>query len=132
MRSLREADHVEFSKALDLEEQGELEAALERVKRLIASGATTSAAYAKAGGLLWELERTREAETEFRKAVERAPKWKVASLGLFHTLWDQGLRVDALEEAKRFTKLTGSDEYMEIVREINERNHSETLDEDKP
>ncbi len=39
--------------------------------------------------------------------VTSAPRWVTFSLGLFHILWQQDLRVDALEEVKRFTRLTG-------------------------
>ncbi len=120
----------EFTKVLTLEEQGRLEEAAQRLRILIDSGATTAAAYAKLGGILSELGQIAPAEGAFRKAVEKAPRWVTSSLGLFHILWQQDLQVDALEEAKRFTRLTGSDEYMDIVREINERNRRKADSED--
>ncbi len=118
----RELIEKEFTKVVDLEEQGRLEEAAQRLRILIDSGATAASAYAKLGGLLSELGEIASAESAFREAVEKAPRWVTSSLGLFHILWQQDQRVDALEEAKRFTRLTGSDEYMDIVREINERN----------
>jgi tetratricopeptide (TPR) repeat protein len=120
----------EFSRVVELEEQKRFKEATQRLRSLIDAGATTAAAYAKLGGLLCELDQLDAAEGAFREAVAKAPRWVAASLGLFHTLWQKDLPVEALEEAKRFTKLTGSDEYMAIVREINERS-CETLAEDE-
>ncbi len=120
----------EFSKVVELEEQGRLEEAAQRLRSLIESGATAASAYVKLGGLLWELDQLSSAKKAFKEAVEKAPRWTAASLGLFHTLWQQNLRVDALEEAKRFTKLTGSVEYRDIVQEINERSRRKAVEDD--
>jgi hypothetical protein len=55
----------------------------------------------------------------FQMLVRAFPAYKWASLGLFHSLWDKGLRDGAFEEMKRFT-LAGGDcqDYRDIVREI--------------
>ena len=56
----------------------------------------------------------------FRAAVKLAPNSELYSLGLFHILWAQGRREEALDETKRFMSLSESDEYRKIVAAINE------------
>jgi predicted Zn-dependent protease len=55
----------------------------------------------------------------FREAVKQAPTSELYSLGLFHILWAQGRRQEALDETKRFMSLSESDEYRKIVAAIN-------------
>jgi tetratricopeptide (TPR) repeat protein len=55
----------------------------------------------------------------FEKAVQLAPQSELYSLGLFHVLWGQGMREEALVETKRFMTISDSDEYREIVAAIN-------------
>jgi predicted Zn-dependent protease len=55
----------------------------------------------------------------FREAVKQAPTSELYSLGLFHILWAQGRREEALDETKRFMSLSESDEYRKIVAAIN-------------
>jgi hypothetical protein len=43
------------------------------------------------------------------------------SKGLFHSLWKLGKQVEALEEVKRFQTISDSEDYREIVKEINEK-----------
>jgi hypothetical protein len=55
----------------------------------------------------------------FEKAVKLVPQSELYSLGLFHVLRGQGMREEALDEAKRFMTISDSDEYREIVAAIN-------------
>ncbi len=113
-------DEALFSEALRLRDSGEYVKSLEILGRLQKTRADSGALFAVTGHVHWELGQLDEAVRQFEKAIELAPRYTPASLGLFHCLWGQDKRVEALEEAKRFTALTGSDEYMEIVREINQ------------
>jgi hypothetical protein len=51
---------------VELEEQGHFKEATQRLRSLIDAGATTAAAYAKLGGLLWDLDQLDAAEGAFR------------------------------------------------------------------
>jgi len=46
---------------------------------------------------------------------------EAVSLGLFHTLWELEKRAEALEEIKRFQAVADSEDYRQIIREINEK-----------
>jgi hypothetical protein len=54
-------------------------------------------------------------EAHFRAASVIAPRKELASLGLFHALWDQGRRTEALEEMVRFLRWRYSEMYAEML-----------------
>jgi tetratricopeptide (TPR) repeat protein len=62
-----------------------------------------------------------EAVSVFKRAVELSPALEGVSKGLFHSLWNLERRVEALEELKRFQTISDSEDYTEIVKEINEK-----------
>lgn len=67
---------------------------------------------------LKSLGETAEAEHYFKSAVALSPNSEKISLGLFHCLWSQGKREQALEEVRRFTALAESKEYRAILAAI--------------
>jgi len=116
-------DHLKqrFAEATKLKEKGDLSAAREIMLELSEIDPDSPAISAVLGHVFWEMQLLNEAITAFRRAVELAPNLEAASLGLFHCLWESGKREEALEEAKRFTSISGSDTYMEMVREITQK-----------
>lgn len=71
---------------------------------------------------LWEAGDREGATREFKIAVKKSPKSEIVSLGLFHCLLQQGQEDEAFEEMKRLTRLgVRCKDYIEIVREINEK-----------
>jgi predicted Zn-dependent protease len=72
------------------------------------------------GSIQLELGRKTEAASSFRQATLLSPKSELASLGLFHALWESGDTDGAFEEMKRFIAAAGpSDEYRKVLQEIN-------------
>jgi predicted Zn-dependent protease len=57
----------------------------------------------------------------FQTAVKLAPTSELYSLGLFHIFWSQGRQDDAFNEMKRFMAVSDSEDYREIVAEINSK-----------
>jgi predicted Zn-dependent protease len=57
----------------------------------------------------------------FQAAVKLAPTSELYSLGLFHIFWSQGRQDDAFNEMKRFMAVSDSEDYREIVTEINSK-----------
>jgi tetratricopeptide (TPR) repeat protein len=60
----------------------------------------------------------KEAAKYYYVTVQLSPKSRLASLGLFHSLWDLGNIDDAIKEAIRFDFLNGNSEYVEILEEM--------------
>lgn len=71
------------------------------------------------GGIYYNDERYELAETQFGNACGIAPELEIASLGLFHSLWRQGRKAEALDEARRYLSLTESSDYREILAEFS-------------
>lgn len=58
---------------------------------------------------------TQRQEQNFRLACGVAPRLELASLGLFHSLWNLGRNEEALQEAVRYVSLKDSDGYRELL-----------------
>jgi len=120
-KPMKHTDHQkkQFALAQERSRLNDLPGTIEILKSLVAenpASAIFNATYAnalKANGN-WE-----SALEHFQKAVNLAPKSEAYSLGLFHVLWGQGRREDALDETKRFMSVSESDEYRKIVAAIN-------------
>jgi tetratricopeptide (TPR) repeat protein len=69
------------------------------------------------GNIYDTLRKRAQREAHFRAAVEIAPTLQLASLGLFHTLYEQGRIEDALEEMLRLLRHRYSDMYAELLCE---------------
>lgn len=54
----------------------------------------------------------------FTRACKLAPDSELASLGLFHTLWESGRTSLALNEMQRFLSSSHSAEYARLLREL--------------
>ncbi len=117
-----EQDAVEaYLKAVNYEENGRFEDALELRKALFKYSPTEAKIIISMGESFYSLGMHKQAEQYYRKAIKLHPKLELASLRLFHFLWDRDLTDQAFEEMKRFQTVSHSDDYMEIVREINKK-----------
>ena len=111
----------EYSKAVKFKETGQLDAAKKLLIDLAEKDPKSPAILAVLGDVYWEMGILEEAVNTFKRAVELAPTLEAVSLGLFHCLWKLGRREDALVEIKRFQSVADSEDYREIVKEINEK-----------
>lgn len=119
-----DAWETQFNAALDLYHGGQHDDAIGEFRSL---AATTSDERRQAVALcmvgcilLYEQDSPEAAESVFRACVEMVPDLTLASVGLFHSLADLGLRTEALEEMHRFTNLRPSKEYAKILEELGE------------
>ena len=67
------------------------------------------------GDVYWRLGRFKQAVQSFKRATELAPKSELASLGLFHILWESGKMERAKAEMKRFMAVGNSREYDSMI-----------------
>ena len=108
---------LDKAKAFSLDNN--LEEVLKVLQELVGLDSSCGQYHAMMGNTLWDLNKLEEAEHSLFKAVSLLPLSEPVSRNLFHVLWDQKKSIEALDEVKRFTKLTGSNTYDEIIEEIN-------------
>jgi tetratricopeptide (TPR) repeat protein len=113
--------NIDFMKSVNLYENGDLQGAIEVLERLVESNSNSAKLLATLANTYSEIGRNESALGYFHKAVQIEPQWEDASLGLFHCLWSLEKKEEALDEAKRFTAISSSKEYENIVREINQK-----------
>lgn len=117
--TMNDDSKLEFSRATKLHEAGDYERARGMLEKLVQSEPGSVTVLAVLGHVLYDLREFREAARVFRQAAEMAPKLEAVSLGLFHSLWELNRQEEAMEELGRFQSVSDSQDYREIVKEIN-------------
>jgi predicted Zn-dependent protease len=87
----------------------------QQFKDLLVMNPASASVHAFLADTLWDQGQLTRAIASFRKAVERAPKSEMASLGLFHTLLESDDREGAIAEMDRFLSLSDSEEYQALA-----------------
>lgn len=108
-----------FSKALALRSHGDHEEASSVLERLISEDAANVDALFLLGASLFSLKRYEEGADAFQKVLANRPKNEPASLGLFHSLWNLGMRREAYQEMRRFLAIADSQEYECLIADID-------------
>jgi predicted Zn-dependent protease len=70
------------------------------------------------GGIYFELDDFSKARRWFKRATELSPRSELASVGLFHSLWELGRSTEAVSEMRRFLRLSDSPEYTKVLRDL--------------
>jgi predicted Zn-dependent protease len=107
-----------FKRALERRNGGHESEAVQILRQLRDIRPDSASVHAILGEILWGQRKLDEAITAFGRAVELSPMSELASLGLFHTLWESGQRQSAMKEMDRFLSLSKSVEYDDIAREL--------------
>jgi len=111
----------QFAEATKFQDTGQLESAKKLLLELEKKDPQSTRILAALGLVCYELSHMEEAVSVFQRAVEISPTLEGVSKGLFHSLWKLERQVEALEEIKRFQTISDSEDYREILREINEK-----------
>lgn len=116
-------DYVEtkFQIAKNLAKSGNIKETISILEELVEIKPMSALFIAVLANAYEELEEHDKAETFFRKSVKLKPDFELASLGLFHCLWKQGKTDEAFDEIKRFMAISYSQDYIEIINEINSK-----------
>ncbi len=113
------SDKELFDKAIVFRDEGRFAEAITIIEKLLPKYPENAAIFSVYGHLNWELGNLKKAIEVFQIATNLYPVSEIISLGLFHTLWEDGKREGAFKELKRFMSISYSNDYMEIVRELN-------------
>jgi hypothetical protein len=109
-----------FDDAMKLRDAGDLVAARHVLELLVEQLDTTdkallSHAHSQLGYICKLLGDQHKREAHFRAAVTATPEYDLPSLGLFHALYDCGLRTDAFREMVRLLQRSYSKQYAEML-----------------
>ncbi len=107
-----------FKRAIDLRNNDQHSEAAEILRLLREMRPASASVHGILGQILWDDGFLDEAVSSFEKAVQLAPQSELASLGLFHTLWDTGQSQRAINEMLRFLSISDSKEYRGIARSL--------------
>ena len=104
-----------IEKILELKRLKKYKDALGEAEELSVLYPEIGSVYGLAASIYFELDRFEEAVKKYRKATEISPKSEMASLGLFHSLWQLDRGDEAFEEMKRYMSIAESSEYNELL-----------------
>ena len=107
-----------LNEALKLKATKKYGQAKEILLALADENADSAAIFGILGDVYWHLDSLHEAIRCFTRATELSPTSELASLGLFHTLWEAGQIRPALNEMKRFLSTSHSAEYARLLDEL--------------
>ena len=107
-----------FNEALKLRAAKRYDQAKEILLALADENEDSASVFGILGDVYWQLGSWENATRCFARAVKLSPKSELASLGLFHTLWESGQARLALNEMERFLSLSHSAEYAKVLREL--------------
>jgi tetratricopeptide (TPR) repeat protein len=108
---------LDFNCALDLWHGGDGRAAAEILERLASAYPDRPAILGMLGAIYRSLGEHERAVGYYQRTAALSPKSELASLSLFHSLWQVGRRDEAMDEMARFLTVAPSEEYNLLVRE---------------
>ena len=117
--SYSKIEKEKFDEAKLHSKNGDVEGTLNIMKELINLNPNSALFHAVLANSYWDNNQLVQAEEEFSISVVLAPNSEKYSLGLFHCLWENNKKEEALEEMKRFLSISESNDYQEILKEIN-------------
>jgi tetratricopeptide (TPR) repeat protein len=95
-----------------------LEEAITHLERLVEEEPGLLPAWLVLGGLYSDVRRFSDAAAAFRRFLSTSPKSELASLGLFHALWDLGREEEAVAEMHRFLEVADSKMYRLLLCDL--------------
>ncbi len=108
-----------MSLAIELKNQDQYDEAAGLLCVVAESHTESASVHALLADVFWEKGDLEKAVLSFRRAVELSPTSEMASLGLFHTLWESKDKPGAVSEMHRFLSVSKSEEYAGIAKELD-------------
>ena len=108
----------DFEEAIKANRLGDPLRAIRLLKSIASRSPKSAAVIGYLGGVFYNQERYAEAAEAFSTAVAISPKSELASLGLFHSLWQLGRRHESFAEMRRLLTKVDSDEYKTLLRDL--------------
>lgn len=97
-----------FDQAINYRDNGEYQKAINMLLKIFKEypdDPKIHGVFVVLGGIYFDMEQYNKSLKYFKKATNLRPKYELASLGLFHSLWDLGKKKQALAEMDRILEL---------------------------
>ena len=104
-----------LGRAIRHRDKSEYDDAIRILRALVKVKPESASVQGLLGDVYWRLGRLKQAVQSFKRATELAPKSELASLGLFHILWESGKMERAKAEMKRYLAIGNSREYDSMI-----------------
>jgi len=125
----------EFSKllgmAIHFRDNQEYQNALLILRKLARIRPHSASVHGILADVQWRLGHLERAVQSFKRATKLSPKSELASLGLFHTLWESGQIDRAKAEMKRYLANADSKEYALMASGLLANSHPSTANESR-
>ncbi len=116
---MTEDQEREYARAYQLQQNGDLIGAAAVLRKLSDELPQSATVAMVLGKTYWDLGELDHALQWFLRAVDLEPSTELASLALFHCLWEMDRTDDAFDEMRRFLRDNYSNEYKQILDDIN-------------
>lgn len=107
----------EFNRALEIWRNGDGQMAVQILERLDSEYPSRPFILGMLGAIYRSLGDHGRSLGYFQQAASLSPQSELASLGLFHSLWEAGRQEEALDEMRRFLSVASSEEYDLLIKE---------------
>jgi len=107
-------------KAVEFDENGDSAFALQVLSAVVEEFPGLALGHSYLAWVLSRVGRHREAIDHGRVAIQLSPESERGSILLFRVLWSAGESTQALDEMKRFMAIGHSDEYLSVMRELEQ------------
>ena len=122
-------DEEKFNLAQQKARDGTLEEALTLFQELVHSNPQFPIYQLGLASTFKDMGDLEKAAIHFRICTQLSPEKEMISRCLFHCLWNQGRREEAIEEANRFLTIKDSVDYRNILQEIEQKSRQIGTDE---
>jgi hypothetical protein len=106
--------------AVEFDEKGDSALALQVLSAVVGEFPGLALGHSYLAWVLSRVGRHREAIEHGRVAIELSPESERVSILLFRVLWSAGESIQAFDEMKRFMAVGRSDEYLSVMRELEQ------------
>jgi predicted Zn-dependent protease len=109
---------AQLDRGIKLHRARKVEEATELLERLAHDFPRSAAVAGYLGSVYFEQDEPATAAKWFRRAIRLSPKSELASLGLFHSLWNSNAAMEAVAEMRRFLRTADSPAYAKLLRDL--------------
>ena len=106
--------------AVEFDEKGDSALALQVLSAVVEEFPGLALGHSYLAWVLSRIGRHREAIEHGRVAIQLSPESERVSILLFRVLWSAGESIQAFDEMKRFMAVGHSDEYLSVMRELEQ------------